>query len=214
MQKVIPRLLNVNWGFLSVFLPVFILALVLVLRYFFEIYIVLNLIQVVGLFKRVIPTVGIVGIILGAVGFLNNARPQSKALRIFSLIGILLNIGLVYSAYRIELPTIKGTITDVYIYENEPQLSLFVDLSTIKFDKNFFGNPSEPILVVHITNETTIYEQAGNWSWQKDIIRIDQLKENQYVEVKYDGSIEVTSPGQIYATEITVVKYHIGAVAP
>jgi hypothetical protein len=199
---------------MSVFLPIFILALVLVLRYFFEIYIIFNLVQVVGLFKRVIPVVGVVGIVLGVVGFLNKARPQSKALRVFSLLGILLNIALVYSAYRIELPTIKGTITDVYIYENEPQLSLFVDLSTIKFDKSFFGNPPETILVVHITNETTIYEQVGNWSWQKKIISANQLQVNQYVEIKYDGSILTTNPGQIYAAEIIVFKNQIGAAVP
>ena len=205
MQRVASKLRNVNWVFLSVVLPIFILSLAFVVWYSFEIYIITHIIQVVTLVKMVIPVIGIVGIIFGALSF------QNKSRKVFSLIGILLNIVLLYSAYRIEVPTIKGTITDI---QNIPQLSLFLDLSTVNFKENFFENPQEPILVVHISNETTIYEQVGNWSWQKKIIRIDQLKENQYVEVKYDGSIEVTSPGQIYASEIIVVENHIGAVAP
>jgi hypothetical protein len=212
MQKNTLTLRNINWAYLSVFLPILILAFVIVLRYCFEIYIAVNVIQVVDLYKTVIPAIGVFGVVLSVLGLQSKANSEIKSrTRVMSLIGALLNLGLLYSAYIVDVPAIKGTIMDIYVYENrgnDPDLSVSVevsiDLSTSKFDENFFDNSSEPILVVHISKDTTIYEQVGYWRWQNKVLGVDQLKANQYVEVKYDGMIFVTDPGQIYATEVIV----------
>jgi hypothetical protein len=208
MRKDALILRNINWAYLSVFLPILVLAFVIVLSYCFEIYIAVNIIQVVDLYKTVIPFIGIFGVASGVLGFQSKANSEIKSrTRVTSLIGALLNLGLLYSAYIVDVPTIKGTIMDIYVFENhenEPDLSVSIDLSTSKLDENFFDDSSEPILVVHISKDTTIYEQVGYWRWQTEVLSVDQLKVNQYVEVKYNGMIFVTDPGQIYATEVIV----------
>jgi hypothetical protein len=209
MQKDTLILRSINWAYLSVFLPILVLALVIVLWHCFEIYIAVNIIQVVDLYKTVIPIIGIFGVVLGVLGLQSKTNSEIKSrTRVMSLIGALLNLGLLYSTYIVDIPTIKGTIIDIYVYENRenepPDLSVSVDLSTSKFDENFFDNSSEPILVVHINKDTTIYEQVGYWRWQNEVLSVDQLKANQYVEIKYDGMIFITDPGQIYAIEVIV----------
>ena len=161
----------------------------------------------------VVSTLICIGIVLGAIGLWKDRdiRP-TMAVKIASLMGIILNIVILYLAWGTK-PTeffMTGTIMDVYSYAAnessfgyERSLRLHVDLPAQEpVERNV--DPRDPIFIVNITGDTVVYKQTGNS--QKRVAAKNQLQEDQHVRVEWAGYIWITDPAQVDATSITILN--------
>lgn len=212
MQKVIFGLRKNSFSSLSVLMPIFAFILFFVFWLSFETYIVVNLVRVVRIFKLIVPCIAGVGIVLGVIGIrINRTANFALTVNVFGLIGIILNMGLLYSTQIIDLPKMTGKTLKISEYESNASgigyitLMIRVDLPASEFvERNL--DLQDPIFIVDANSHTIIYEQTGRWSWQREIVDDSKLQPNQHIQVKWDGFVFVSDPAEIEAVEITILN--------
>ncbi|MFT3891030.1 MAG: hypothetical protein QM730_05300 [Anaerolineales bacterium] len=189
---------SIIFALLSLFIPIVVLAF----EEFFAAF------RFSNEFKLSIFLLTITGIICGSP-ILRNSKAIKSAFAVvvkaMSIIGVLVNIGLLYFAWIAQPPEMTGTISSIYsspILGYERSLRIHVDLPADELvERNL--DPQEPVFIVNITTDTLVYEQVSEG--QKRIVNYSRLRENQHINVVWNGFIFITDPAQVIALKIVIL---------
>lgn len=179
----------VNKNFLSILISLLVAALAIYLFIFAMPYSIFSNVEFAYTILFLLGSIGLI-LIISNIYFHKEISLNWKN-KIANSICFFLNSCIVFFAL-LGPPEVKGSIhlirdNSIIIYVDEQYREEYnMDGSQLTAIN---GTTSSKVddFIVYISTRTIVYEQYGNWVWQRKVVNINQIHEGQHILIKHNG---------------------------